>query len=123
MARAKQVTDAIGPYLTVDSKRNIYLTGANLHIRSGSGSTYGALNGLGNLIIGYNENYSPTEDMPVAARTGSHHLVVGPYHSYSSYGGLVAGYRNTISGISSSVSGGIRGKDRQAGTDYSYAVP
>ena len=39
-------------------------------------------------------------------RTGSHHLIVGSEHSYSSYGGLVAGWGNTISGTYSSVSGG-----------------
>jgi len=32
--------------------------------------------------------------------------VVGPYHSYSSYGGLVAGGDNTISGVGSVVTGG-----------------
>lgn len=100
LAAAKKVTDAVGPYLSVDSGNNIYLTGANLHIRSGSGSTDGAVNGLGNLIVGYNEIY------PNQTRTGSHNLVVGPYHAYSSFGGLVAGEHNTISGEYSSVSGG-----------------
>ena len=93
---------ALEPYLTVDNDNNIYLTGANLHIRSGSGKTDGKINGLGNLIIGYNENYKKT-------RTGSHNLIIGPYHSYSSFGGLVAGYENTISGPYSSVSGGYSG--------------
>lgn len=102
LAAAKQVTVAVGPlaqYLTFDEDNNIYLTGANLNIRSGSGRTYGAVNGLGNLIIGYNESDSDT-------RTGSHNLVVGPYQSYSSYGGFLAGFANTISGPFSSVSGG-----------------
>jgi hypothetical protein len=40
------------------------------------------------------------------ARTGSHNLVIGDFNSYSSYGGLVAGTRNTISGPGGSVSGG-----------------
>jgi hypothetical protein len=116
LAEARKVTDALAPYLTADDDKNIYLTGANLHIQSGSGKTDGELNGLGNLIIGYNENYSPTEDMPVLARTGSHNLVIGPYHSYLSYGGLVAGYRNTVSGKYSSVSGG---NQATASGDYS----
>ncbi|RWX46827.1 hypothetical protein H206_03567, partial [Candidatus Electrothrix aarhusensis] len=84
------------PYLTVDDENNIYITGANLHIRSGSGATNGNVNGLGNLIVGYNES---NDDI----KTGSHNLVIGKYHSYSSYGGFVAGYDNQISGIFSSV--------------------
>jgi hypothetical protein len=122
LAEARKVTDALAPYLTADDAKNIYITGANLHIQSGSGATDGELNGLGNLIIGYNENYSPTEDMPAAARTGSHNLVVGPHHSYSSYGGLVAGYSNTISGKYSSVSGGYGGTASGNGSSVSGGV-
>jgi hypothetical protein len=106
LIKAKQVIKAIGPfasYLTVDGEHNIYITSANLHIRSGAGATDGDVNGLGNLIIGYNESN------PSNTRTGSHNLVIGPYHSYSSYGGLVAGYYNTVSGMYSSVSGGYGG--------------
>ena len=43
---------------------DIYVTGANLHIRNGNGGTGTTPNGLGNLIIGYNESSSST-------RTGS----------------------------------------------------
>ena len=32
--------------------------------------------------------------------------VVGPYHTYASYGGLVAGYNNSISAAYAAVSGG-----------------
>ena len=42
-------------------------------------------NGLGNLIVGYNELGTPGEDN----RTGSHNLVVGHGNSYSSFGGWV----------------------------------
>ena len=75
---------------------DIYITGANLHVESGSGSTDGAVNGLGNVIIGYNETIG----------AGSHNLVVGKSHDYASYGGIVAGLRNEISGAYSSVIGG-----------------
>lgn len=102
LAAAKKVTDAVGPYLSVDSGNNICLTGANLHIRSGSGKTDGTVNGLGNLIVGYNEKGA------MNIRTGSHNLVIGVEHSYSSYGGLVAGMNNSIFGEYSSVSGGWR---------------
>ena len=83
---------------------NVYITGANLHIRNTSGSTDGAPDGLGNLIVGYNEievRGGGNDD-----RSGSHNLVVGSRHNFSSYGGLVAGLENNISGAWASVSGG-----------------
>jgi hypothetical protein len=87
---------------TENSGQDVVFTGVNVHVRSGSGATGGAINGLGNLIVGYNEDgFAPT-----ATRTGSHNLVVGPEHSYSSYGGFLAGYQNIVSGSYASVSGG-----------------
>lgn len=80
---------------------DVIFEGCNVHVRSGSGSTTGAVNGLGNLIVGYNE-----ADVP-KARTGSHNVVVGPNHSYTSFGGFVAGASNEISGRAASVCGGI----------------
>jgi len=80
---------------------DITIAGANLHIVSGSGSTNGAVNGLGNVIIGYNEVRGSGDD-----RSGSHNLVVGRGHNYTSFAGIVTGYRNTISGAYASVSGG-----------------
>ena len=82
---------------------DIYIDGANLHVRNGTGSTKGDVNGLGNLIVGYNESRGEwgTDD-----RTGSHNIVTGSQHNYSSFGGLVAGHWNTISGPMASVSGG-----------------
>jgi hypothetical protein len=74
-------------------------SGMNVQVVGGSGQTAG-VNGLGNLIVGYNENNV------AATRTGSHNLVVGYDHEYTSSGGLVAGWRNTVSGTSSSVLGG-----------------
>ena len=84
--------------VTVNGSEFIF-TGVNVNVRSGSGSTSGAVNGLGNLIVGYNENIGDT-------RTGSHNLVVGPYHSYSSYGGFLAGYNNAVTEIYATVSAG-----------------
>lgn len=78
---------------------HILITGANVHVRSGSGATDdrlsvgGSLTGRGNLIIGYNE---PNATGPV--RTGSHNLVGGSFNAFSSTGGLVFGLRNTLSG-------------------------
>jgi hypothetical protein len=97
--------------------KEIFITEANLHIVNGLGSTdcineQGAEipdcpNGLGNLIVGYNEPRVPadSEDLPV--RTGSHNMVVGQEHNFSRFGGIVVGLRSTISGDFASVSGGI----------------
>ncbi len=80
---------------------DIHFDGVNVYVRNGAGHT-DASNGLGNLIVGYNTLRGDTSDH----RTGSHNLVVGDYNSYSSYGGLVAGYRNSVKGPFASVSGG-----------------
>ncbi|MCK5232418.1 MAG: hypothetical protein KAR13_19250, partial [Desulfobulbaceae bacterium] len=80
---------------------DITFSGVNLHIVNGTGTTDGTVNSLGNLIVGYNETRGTSDD-----RTGSHNIVVGEKQNYSSYGGLVAGWHNTISGAYSSVSGG-----------------
>jgi hypothetical protein len=42
------------------------------------------------------------------ARTGSHNLVVGPSHIYSSRGGVVFGNRNMISGEYATTLGGVQ---------------
>ena len=89
----------------------ITVSGANVHIVSGSGTTDGAVNGRGNLIVGYNE-LRGTGDV----RTGSHNIVVGKRHNFSSFGGLVVGLENSISGNYASVSGGW---GNEASFDYS----
>ena len=71
----------------------------------GSGST-SSTSGLGNLTIGYNALRNDTDSPDV--RTGSHNLILGDYNNYSSFGGLVAGYWNTVSGQYASVTGGAR---------------
>jgi len=101
----------------------LLFTGMNLQLVNGLGTTDGdpnpdadpntppnsAVNGLGNLIIGYNENSGPFLDLiRTPTRTGSHNLVIGPGQEYTSYGGIVAGQNNTISAESSSVVGGGR---------------
>ena len=103
---------ALDPYVSVDMNGindldgpHVIFTGVNVHIRNGSNITDSS-NGLGNLLIGYNEQI-PMMVGPPATRTGSHNLIVGFFHGYSSFGGLVAGSRNTISGPSASVTGGF----------------
>ena len=56
---------------------DVYIDGANLHIRNGSGYTHVGINGLGNLIVGYNELRAVGDD-----RTGSHNIVVGTIQWY-----------------------------------------
>jgi hypothetical protein len=89
---------------------DMYITGANLHIRSGSGSTDGPTNGLGNLIVGYNELRFQLPGFPpiVNDRSGSHNIVLGAFQNFTSYGGFVAGQFNTIGGPYASVSGGAQ---------------
>jgi hypothetical protein len=105
-------------YVSVDTTKQIMvITGANLQIVNGLGATNGnplsptaldpahtVTNGLGNLIVGYNEidAFSPSQ------RGGSHNLVIGNFNSYSSYGGFVAGQLNSIIAPFAAVSGGTK---------------
>jgi hypothetical protein len=75
-------------------------TAMNLQVVNGQNETSSS-NGLGNVIIGYNEDQDSDE-----TRTGSHYLIVGKEHTWTAYGGIVAGYRNTATGNHASVSGG-----------------
>jgi hypothetical protein len=88
-----------------DAANEVVITGANLRIVNGLGAT-DTTNGLGNLIVGYNElrNDPNRPDN----RTGSHNVVVGKRLNFSSFGGLVVGLDNEISGQFASVSGGTR---------------
>lgn len=76
---------------------DLVFTGMNVHLRNGEDSTP-TTNSLGNLIVGYNGGSGE--------RTGSHNLVVGDNHTWTSHGGFVTGLNNTISGPWASVSGG-----------------
>ena len=101
--------------------KDLTITGVNVHIVDGTGSTSDGtedadgnpvpgkpLSGRGNLIIGYNAKGNDQGAGDV--RTGSHNLILGGKNSYSSYGGLVVGYDNVISGLYASVSGGSQNK-------------
>lgn len=88
---------------------DVFITGANLHVVNGLGET-ATVNGLGNLVVGYNElrvdDGDPMTD-DTNDRTGSHMLVAGRGLNYSSYGGVVCGERNTVDGPFASVTGGL----------------
>lgn len=88
-------------------------TGCNVYIQNGMGVTNGnpvfpysifdgKVNGLGNLIIGYNLPGRSDSDQ----RTGSHNLILGDLHNYTSYSALIAGYYNASYGPFASVYGG-----------------
>jgi len=101
------------------------IEGANVHVRSGAGGTGDGCNprlpctptGLGNLIVGYNESARPAE--PLEDRTGSHNLVVGDWHSYSSFAGFVVGIGNQVLARHASVCGGNENVASGTGTSVS----
>lgn len=72
------------------SGSTLQFSGMNLQVLSGSGSTDGPVNGLGNLIIGYNKQ--------PGSQTGSNNLVLGEGQTFTSYGGIIAGQNNVLSG-------------------------
>ena len=84
-------------YLDVDTASDlITVSGANLQIQDGTGSTECAnegCNGKGNFIVGYNEKNKAD------VHEGSHNIVAGMFNSYTdrAYGGLVVGNDNLIS--------------------------
>lgn len=88
---------------TIDGYYSVVLTAANLHIINGSSRTE-TTNGLGNLVLGYNESRSALGGAD--DRSGSHNIVAGVFDNYSGAGGLVVGQYNTIAGRYASVSGG-----------------
>lgn len=86
---------------------HVIFEGVNVHIRNNK-STTTSIDGLGNLIIGHNEMGDEVGVFyPTPQRSGSHNLVVGSGHTFTNVGGLVAGFRNSINGSFSSITGGF----------------
>jgi hypothetical protein len=95
----------LGTYLRIGTHNGqpaVLFEAVNVMVVNGTGSTAGATNGLGNLIVGYDEFGGNPRDN----KSGSHNFVVGTEHSYGSLGGFVAGRDNTVSREYASVSGG-----------------
>jgi len=139
-ARIKELQDSLANVIalrdtlsieSVNGVRTLRFSGVNLQIVNGTNSTEN-VNGVGNLIIGYDEanisgkvvcslatdingNSLTTESACLSAggtvavrqKTGSHNLVMGSQNSYSSAGGIVAGQGNFITGLYASNLGGI----------------
>ncbi len=95
------------------SNGTITFSNVNLQIVNGKGAT-GEINGKGNLIVGYNE-YRGGGDV----RNGSHNIIVGSRNNYSSFGGIVSGTANDITGRYASVVGG---HTNSAGGEFSTIV-
>ena len=89
----------VGPCKMIVKADQIEFEGCNVFVNDGQPDedTGGPPNGRGNLIVGFDD----------AAISGSHNIAVGEGHTFSSYGGLVAGYANTISDAFASVTGGL----------------
>ena len=84
-----------------DTTMKAVFSGINVQVVNGVGTT-DSINGAGNLIVGYDQARIGDSD-----KTGSHNVVIGDQHDYTSFGGLVTGFGNTISGGWASVSGGV----------------
>ena len=102
---------ALGPFVSVDASAenglagpNIVISGANVHVESGSGNTVDST-GLGNLVIGYDEDSMEPLTIDVN-RTGSHNLIVGPQHEFTASGGMVSGFANATLANYAGVTGG-----------------
>lgn len=129
---------ALAPFVSVDPNPengvagpNVVISGVNVHIVNGTRET-ATVNGLGNLIIGYDELPPNTVEMQNIGRGGSHNLVVGRYNQFgvagfsnlvggewngaASEAGFVVGLYNETSGAFSSISGGV---GNWAGSEYS----
>lgn len=131
----QQVNDAEAGVGTVAALFNVMeidgtevrFNGVNVHVTNGSGSA-DTLNGLGNLIVGYNLADGSEQ------RGGSHNLVVGDHHQYNSHGGFVAGHENRLFAPYASVLGGelnrvtaaygtvAGGRLNEAGGDYASVL-
>lgn len=130
----------LAPFVTVNpnpeanvSGPNITFHGANIHIVNGMNATQ-LINGLGNLIIGYDEDpsQSPSFNFPTQValpfsgqvvalqsgdRGGSHNLVIGRWHKFTrtAFGGLLAGELNEIQNEADSITGGLLNVTHPAG--------
>ncbi len=98
------------------SYKTVRFSHVNVQIVNGTGATdtstdgnFTVGTGLGNLIIGYNEEADNTTVYP-SNRTGYHNLIVGSVNNYTSYGSVIFGKANTVESKYSTVTGGYGNK-------------
>jgi hypothetical protein len=111
----------------------ITFSGVNVKINNGAGQTATA-NGLGNLVIGYDENTGHERPLEKPGQqTGSHNLILGQEQEFTSYGSIIGGElntstgqftdvfgrKNTASGPEASASGGYNDKATREGASVS----
>ncbi len=151
--QANSVLDLDGMLVYAEDNNGIPIarfTGVNVQVVNGADQT--TVNGRGNLIVGYNEEYVSSSDFCAdgaydnrtdcenngaywagSFKSGSHNLVVGSGHSYSQYGGVVFGYRNIINRANATVTGGrfnlasginsnVSGGDSNTSSGYASSV-
>lgn len=94
------VIPGLSDHVSVEDDQTLLISGVNLQLVNGAGST-SAVNGLGNLIVGYNESDSLTTE-----RGGSHNLVMGRWNQYGSFSGIAHGLRNSVLDAESAVIAG-----------------
>jgi hypothetical protein len=82
----------------VGGKPTIQFSGVNVQVVNGEGRLF-TTNGEGNLVIGYDGN--------PRTQTGSENLILGNSQEYTSFGGILAGFDDTISAPYASVTGGL----------------
>ena len=95
-------TTAILPWKCLEVFGTAKIDSGNVFVRNGGGATHSTPNGLGNLIIGYDE----VSDYCFRYKTGSHNLVVVSGHEHSGTGGVVFGHDNRVIDTGGSVLGG-----------------
>ena len=126
----------------------VRFNGVNVQVVNGTGNTETS-NGTGNLIVGYDRlrvGHQPDvfqeecsigttyPDRPLETRqeceavggkwridhkSGSHYLVVGDWHNYTRWSGIVSGIGSTVSGRAASVTGGLYNRASNFGASVS----
>lgn len=123
--QANSILDLNG-YLTFENTTGYptaVFRGVNVQVVNGTGDTQ-TVNGVGNLIVGYNRTRSGTPVCSIgyfateaectgkggrwaaSHKSGSHNIVGGDYNSYSLWGGLLLGTHNAINAPFSVVAAG-----------------
>lgn len=100
----------LAPYVSVDQNElngvagpHVIFSGVNVHFQSGSGETNGTPNGLGNVLIGYNE---VPETLLEGDRGGSHNLIMGREHKFLSNDSILHGWGSTANAHAVAILGG-----------------
>lgn len=111
-ARLLALEELLQPLTRVDD--TLVLDGVNLQIVNGEGRTT-SINGVGNLIVGYNE---PPDSEDGRGRLGSHGVVIGGEHEWHGWSFLAQGTGHTVGPGACA----IGGEDNRASARSSCAV-